>query len=116
MAKEDKMKFMIAAGGTGGHVYPGIAIAEELKRRAPNADIVFAGTGRGLEAKILPPLGWRVRFIKSASIKDRFGVRRLLAYARIPISVMRAACLLMKEKPSLLVSVGGYAAGPLSIA
>lgn len=116
MAKVKETKVIIAAGGTGGHIYPGIAIAEEMKRQRPEAKILFAGTERGLEAKILPPLGWRLCFIKSTSIKDRSGIGKAMAYAQLPLSVLRAARLMMREAPAMLVSIGGYAAGPLSIA
>lgn len=112
----DKAKIMIAAGGTGGHIYPGVAIADEFSRRLPEVEIVFAGTERGLETKVVPKLGRRLALIRSTSIKDRKGMGRFIAYARLPLSVMHAARLILREKPSLLVSIGGYAAGPLSIA
>ena len=116
MVKARDITVLIAAGGTGGHIYPGIAIAEELRRRAPAARIAFVGTERGLETKILPPLGWPLILMRSTSIKDRKGMARLAAYARLPFSTLTALRIIIKERPRLVVNVGGYAAGPLAIA
>lgn len=111
-----KVKVIIAAGGTGGHVFPGVAIAEEIKRSHPEAVVRFVGTDRGLEAKVLPKMGWPLILVGSTSIKDRKGFGRFLAWARAPFSVMHAVLILIAEAPKLLVSIGGYAAGPFSIA
>lgn len=114
--KTSDMRVMIAAGGTGGHIYPGIAIADEIKRARPGCEIVFVGTKRGLETKILPGLGFGLVLIGSTSIKDRKGLVKILAFARIPFSMLRALGILIAKKPCLLVSIGGYAAGPFSLA
>jgi len=60
------MKIMIAGGGTGGHVFPGIAVAEELKRMRRDCDVVFAGTRHGLEAQAVPEAGFPIRFIAAS--------------------------------------------------
>lgn len=109
-------KVLIAAGGTGGHVFPGVAIAEEIARLHPEAVVAFAGTARGLEARIVPQLGWPVILMRSDSIKDRSGAARILAWARLPLSVVQALGVLRRERPQLIISIGGYAAGPLSVA
>lgn len=116
MAKRDEtVKVIIAAGGTGGHVFPGVAIAGEIKTSHPDALVTFAGTARGLEAKVLPRLGWPLVLMKSSSIKDRNGFSRLLSWARLPVSIGRGLNIIMKERPDLFISIGGYAAGPLAI-
>jgi UDP-N-acetylglucosamine--N-acetylmuramyl-(pentapeptide) pyrophosphoryl-undecaprenol N-acetylglucosamine transferase len=109
-------KILIAAGGTGGHLFPGIAIAEEIKGRHPEAMIVFAGTERGLEAGILPKLNWPLVLMNSTSIKDRKGLGKIVAWAKLPVSLARAMIILVSESPRLVVCVGGYAAGPLAMA
>jgi UDP-N-acetylglucosamine--N-acetylmuramyl-(pentapeptide) pyrophosphoryl-undecaprenol N-acetylglucosamine transferase len=114
--QKTRIKVLIAAGGTGGHVYPGIAIAEELRAVDPTARILFAGTERGLESKILPKLGWPLLLLKSHSIKDRRGILKLIAWLFVPAAVLRALAILIAERPMLLVSIGGYAAGPLALA
>lgn len=115
MRKRNK-SVIIAAGGTGGHVYPGIAIAEELKRIDSSVRIVFAGTARGLESKLLPRLGWPLILMGSQSIKDKSGFDRIAAIIRLPFSVLHAFVMLAADRPDLVVSIGGYAAGPLVLA
>lgn len=116
MAKDQDITVMIAAGGTGGHVFPGIALAEEIRRLHPGARVLFAGTERGLEARVIPPLGWPLVLMRSNSIKDRRGIRRCLAWARLPLSVLGAWRILGEKRPHLLICVGGYAAGPMAVA
>jgi len=111
-----RKSIIIAAGGTGGHVFPGIAVAEEILRLAPDVKIAFAGTSRGLESNIVPRHGWPLRLLGSQSIKDKGGAARALAILRLPFSVMHAIVMLVSERPSLVVSIGGYAAGPLVLA
>lgn len=116
MAVRKRKRMFIAAGGTGGHVFPGIAIADEIKRRNPSVDITFAGTARGLESNLLPKLGWPLMLMGSQSIKDKGLLGKLLALMRLPFSVMRAALVLAVDRPALVVSIGGYAAAPLVMA
>lgn len=113
--KQDNIKVMIAAGGTGGHIFPGVAIAEEIQKVHPNALVSFAGTSRGLEARLLPKLGWRLVLLRSSSIKDQRGIGKLFAWVRLPLSILQAFGILCKERPDLIISIGGYAAGPLSL-
>jgi UDP-N-acetylglucosamine--N-acetylmuramyl-(pentapeptide) pyrophosphoryl-undecaprenol N-acetylglucosamine transferase len=107
---------MIACGGTGGHLFPGIAIAEALVSCMPSASIVFAGTNRGLEGSLIPKKGWPLLSVGSMSIKDRKGLGRLLAYARLPFSTLQAMRLIRRERPQMFIGIGGYAAGPLTLA
>jgi UDP-N-acetylglucosamine--N-acetylmuramyl-(pentapeptide) pyrophosphoryl-undecaprenol N-acetylglucosamine transferase len=69
-------KVIIAGGGTGGHIYPGIAIAQEFKRRDPEAEVVFVGTARGLETRIVPAQGFRLELIDVAALKRVGAVKR----------------------------------------
>lgn len=109
-------KILIAAGGTGGHVFPGIAIAKALERSGAGVNIIFAGTSRGLESQLLPKLGWPLFLFGSHSIKDKKGVARILAYLWLPLSVLNAFVILLFDRPALVISIGGYAAGPLVLA
>lgn len=109
-------KVMLACGGTGGHLFPGIAIAEAIASLHPDASIVFAGTERGIESAIIPKMGWPLISVGSMSIKDRTGFGRIMAYARLPISIIQAFGVLRRERPDILIGVGGYAAGPLTLA
>ncbi|OGQ22927.1 MAG: undecaprenyldiphospho-muramoylpentapeptide beta-N-acetylglucosaminyltransferase [Deltaproteobacteria bacterium RIFCSPLOWO2_02_FULL_44_10] len=108
------MKILIAAGGTGGHLFPGVALAESFVKR-DGISVLFVGTMRGLETKLLPPLGWKLLLLPAVSLKDRHGIKKITSYARLPLLLFRAFCLVMFEKPSRVVSIGGYAAGPVTL-
>ncbi|MFO0726879.1 MAG: undecaprenyldiphospho-muramoylpentapeptide beta-N-acetylglucosaminyltransferase [Myxococcota bacterium] len=107
---------LIAGGGTGGHLYPGIALAEELTTRQKGNEVVFVGTERGLEARVVPALGFPLDLIEVKPLKGRgiFGV--LAGLLALPRAVSRSAALLKKHKPDVAVGVGGYASGPVLLA
>jgi len=113
---EKKVKVMLACGGTGGHLFPGVAIAEALAKAKPDLSIVFAGTERGFESTIIPKMGWPLISVGSTSIKDRKGIGRLLAYARLPFSILQSLSIIKRERPDVFIGIGGYAAGPLTLA
>jgi UDP-N-acetylglucosamine--N-acetylmuramyl-(pentapeptide) pyrophosphoryl-undecaprenol N-acetylglucosamine transferase len=105
------MRVLIAGGGTGGHVYPGIALAEELRTRG--CEIVFVGTENGLESRAVPLAGFDLRFIEASGLK-RVGIRRMLAgLARLPRSFAQARNIISGFLPDVAVGVGGYASGPV---
>ncbi len=116
MASRREKKVLIAAGGTGGHVFPGIAIADAIERADANIKISFAGTSRGLESRLLPRLGWPLVLFGSHSIKDKRGAAKILALLWLPLAVFHALYLLLVDRPALVVGIGGYAAGPLVLA
>lgn len=109
-------KIFIAAGGTGGHVFPGLAIADELKSRMADLDIVFVGTDRGLEKELVPARGFELKKLKVGRIKGEDKIQKILSMMALPLSIARGLALVMQEKPALIVSVGGYSAGPVSLA
>ncbi|MEW5978057.1 MAG: undecaprenyldiphospho-muramoylpentapeptide beta-N-acetylglucosaminyltransferase [Acidobacteriota bacterium] len=105
-------RVLIAGGGTGGHVYPGIAIAKEIQRRRPDTVILFVGTDRGLETRIVPAEGFRLETITVSGLKGKSGVRQLKSLFEIPASLWQCRRILAAFKPSVVVGVGGYASGP----
>lgn len=110
------MKVLIAGGGTGGHLYIGIALARELLRRDPGHDLLFAGTRYGLESRIVVQEGFRLEFIESAGLKG-MSVRNLVRNALlIPKSLLQSRRLVMSYGPDAVVGVGGYSSGPLVLA
>ena len=113
---EQNLKIMIAAGGTGGHVFPGIAIAEAIRDAAPEVKVVFAGTKDGPEAKLVPEFGWEVVYVGSRSTHAGGFVSRALSYLKVPLLVLRARTLLGHEKPDAVIGTGGFAVGPLVLA
>jgi UDP-N-acetylglucosamine--N-acetylmuramyl-(pentapeptide) pyrophosphoryl-undecaprenol N-acetylglucosamine transferase len=104
---------LIAGGGTGGHLFPGIALAEEVVTRHPKNDVVFIGTDRGLEARVVPQNGFVFEAIKSRGLKGMGFVKLLLGLLTLPISFFSALSLLRKYSPDVVVGVGGYSSGPV---
>lgn len=107
---------LVAAGGTGGHLYPGIAVAEELLRREPRARVVFVGSRRGLETRIVPRAGYRLELLPVLPLNRVGAARLLLGLLALPLSLLRALALVRRERPRAVLGVGGYAGGPLVLA
>ncbi len=106
---------MIAAGGTGGHLYPGIAIAREILDEAGN-EVLFVGTEQGLEAQVLPKEGLPVRFVPVGRLKGMDVGSVFKTFITLPRSLIRSIGLLRLERPHAVVGVGGYASGPVALA
>ncbi|HVF29802.1 MAG TPA: undecaprenyldiphospho-muramoylpentapeptide beta-N-acetylglucosaminyltransferase [Pyrinomonadaceae bacterium] len=107
------MKVLIAAGGTGGHIYPGIAVAKEILRRDAASEVLFVGTTRGLETRIVPENGFRLSLINSAGLKNVGLVGQLKGLAVLPKSFVEARTLLREFAPDVVVGAGGYVSGPV---
>jgi UDP-N-acetylglucosamine--N-acetylmuramyl-(pentapeptide) pyrophosphoryl-undecaprenol N-acetylglucosamine transferase len=110
------MKVMIAGGGTGGHVYPGIAVAEELKRLHPRAELVFVGGRRGLEAQAVPESGFRIRFIVTRGFPRRAWWRWPAAIVANAVGLLQALAAVASERPDVVLGTGGYVSGPICLA
>ncbi len=109
------MKVMIAGGGTGGHLYPGIAIARELLKESGN-EVVFVGTAQGIEAKVLPKEGLPVRFITVGKLKGMNLLSIIKTMALMPMSVLQSLKMLREIRPDVVIGVGGYSSGPMGLA
>ena len=107
------MNIVIAGGGTGGHVFPALAIAGEMKKSIHNINITFVGTARGIEAKIIPGKGYDIRFIGSEGLVGKNIFKTLHSISRIPGSLMDSRRILKDLKPDIVCGVGGYCSGPL---
>jgi UDP-N-acetylglucosamine--N-acetylmuramyl-(pentapeptide) pyrophosphoryl-undecaprenol N-acetylglucosamine transferase len=106
------LRILIAGGGTGGHLYPGIAVAEEIAA-TPGAEVVFVGTPRGLETKLVPKAGFPLELIKVSGLK-RMGLRGLVTgLSRLPRAMIESRRILARHRPDVVLGVGGYASGPL---
>ena len=97
-------------------MYPGVAVARELLRRMPDAVVSFAGTTRGLEARVVPASGFELDTIRSAGLKGRSIVARLRGAALVPMSLADAWRLLTRRRPHVVMGVGGYSSGPVVLA
>jgi len=111
-AKEQTVKMIIAGGGTGGHLFPGVAVAEAFLKSDPDNEVLFVGTERGLEKRVLPELGYPLSTLDVEGIKGRSWRKSLAAALKIPKSMMKAFELTKKFSPDIVLGVGGYASGP----
>jgi len=107
------MRLLIAGGGTGGHLFPGVAIAEELRAREPGAQIRFVGTRRGIEARVLPQLGWDLALIEVSGLKTVGMLGALRGVLRLPRALWQARRVVREFAPDAVIGVGGYASGPV---
>ena len=107
------MRVVIAGGGTGGHLYPGIALARELLRRDPSSTIVFVGTATGVEARVVPREGFPLELIRVAGLKGKGRVERFKGFALLPLAALDSWRVLSRLRPQVVVGVGGFASGPV---
>ena len=107
------LRIVIAGGGTGGHLYPGIAVARQLLRRHPDAQITFAGTARGIEARVIPREGFALDTLRSAGLKATSIAARLRGLLLLPLSALDAWSIVSRRAPHLVIGVGGYSSGPV---
>jgi len=110
------VKVMIAGGGTGGHLYMGIALARELLRRRPECDFLFVGTRRGLESRIVPREGFRLEYIVSAGLKGMGAFDLVRNLSLVPRSLWQSRRVVRSYNPDVVVGVGGYSSGPVLLA
>jgi len=106
-------RFLISGGGTGGHIYPAIAIADALKVTYPDAEILFVGAQGRMEMELVPKAGYRIKGLWITGIQRKFSLRNLLLPVMLLSSLFQSFFLLLKFKPDYVVGTGGFASGPL---
>jgi UDP-N-acetylglucosamine--N-acetylmuramyl-(pentapeptide) pyrophosphoryl-undecaprenol N-acetylglucosamine transferase len=109
------MRAILAGGGTGGHVIPAIAIAQELKKLC-GAELTFVGTARGLENRLVPAAGFPLRLIRIGALNQVSLKTRLKTFSDLPTSLLDSRRILSEFGPDIVIGVGGYASGPLMMA
>ena len=107
------MRVLIAAGGTGGHIYPGIAVAKEIMRRDERWVVRFVGTARGLETRLVPQAGFELSLIESAGLMNMGLAARLRGLWLLPKSLLAANRLIGEFRPGVVIGAGGYVSGPV---
>jgi len=107
------MRIIIAAGGTGGHLYPGLALAREFERQVPDVEVIFVGTTRGLETKVMPREGFELITIRARGIMGKGGIGGLRGLALIPLGLAQCLALCRSRRPDLVIGIGGYTSPPL---
>jgi UDP-N-acetylglucosamine--N-acetylmuramyl-(pentapeptide) pyrophosphoryl-undecaprenol N-acetylglucosamine transferase len=109
------MHVILAGGGTGGHVIPALAIAQQL-RHDYEANVLFVGTARGIENRLVPAAGFELRLIQVGALKNVSLTTRLKTAFDLPRAIWSARCILTEFKPAVVIGVGGYASGPTMLA
>jgi UDP-N-acetylglucosamine--N-acetylmuramyl-(pentapeptide) pyrophosphoryl-undecaprenol N-acetylglucosamine transferase len=107
------LSVLIAGGGTGGHLYPGIAVARALLARVPDAQVTFVGTAAGIESRVVPREGFTLDVIRSAGLKGKSLPSLIRGLALLPLSALDAWRVLSRRQPSVVIGVGGYSSGPV---
>ena len=105
-------KAIVSGGGTGGHIFPAIAIADEIKRRNPEAEILFVGASGKMEMEKVPDAGYKIEGLEIVGLKRKLALSNFLLPFKIIKSVLKARKIVKKFNPDLVVGVGGYASGP----
>jgi UDP-N-acetylglucosamine--N-acetylmuramyl-(pentapeptide) pyrophosphoryl-undecaprenol N-acetylglucosamine transferase len=109
------MRAILAGGGTGGHVIPALAIAQQLQKQC-GAEILFIGTARGIENRLVPAAGFPLRLVQVGALKNVSLTTRLRTFVDLPLAVGDASKLLSEFRPDVVIGVGGYASGPAMLA
>ncbi|HLB05883.1 MAG TPA: undecaprenyldiphospho-muramoylpentapeptide beta-N-acetylglucosaminyltransferase [Thermodesulfobacteriota bacterium] len=110
------MRVIIAGGGTGGHLFPGIAVAEEFKGRDEGNELLFVGTEKGIEARVLPKLGWPLSFISAEGIKGKGVISKIRAVYKLIPGFFESIKIIKGFRPDAVIGVGGYASAPMLLA
>jgi UDP-N-acetylglucosamine--N-acetylmuramyl-(pentapeptide) pyrophosphoryl-undecaprenol N-acetylglucosamine transferase len=110
------LRVVIAGGGTGGHLFPGIAVARELLRRRPDSVVTFAGTARGIESRVVPKEGFELDLLRSAGLKAISTAARVRGLGLLPLSGLDAWSIVSRRAPDVVIGVGGYSSGPVVMA
>ena len=106
-------KILISGGGTGGHIFPAIAIADALKKKLPGADILFVGAKGRMEMEKVPLAGYPIRGLWISGFQRRLTFRNLMFPFKLLFSLLKAGQIIRKFKPDVVIGVGGYASGPI---
>lgn len=105
-------RFLFAGGGTGGHLYPAVAVADEIMRLHPESQILFVGTKNKIEGKVIPKLGYKFKSIWIKGFARKFSLSNLIFPFRLAVAMMQSLAISMKFKPHVAVGSGGYVSGP----
>jgi len=110
------MRVIIAGGGTGGHLFPGIAVAEEFVRRAPSTRVVFVGTEHGIEARVIPREGYPIEFLSAEGLVGKDFLRKIAAAYLFLVSICQSLRIISSVRPDIVIGVGGYASVGMVVA
>ena len=106
------LRVLFAGGGTGGHVYPALAVADELRRLYPEASVTFVGTRNRLEARVVPERGYDFRTITISGFRRSLSLEGVLFPLKVILALGQSLVLLFRLRPAVVVGTGGYVSGP----
>jgi len=109
----DNYRFILSGGGTGGHIYPAIAIADELKLRHPNAAFLFVGAKDRMEMEKVPGAGYKIKGLWISGIQRKLTLKNLIFPFKLISSLISAGKIVKKFKPHVVIGTGGFASGPV---
>ena len=110
------MRILITGGGTGGHLFPGIALAEEFQDRSPQNRIIFVGTRKGIEQRIIPSMGYELKTISSAGMLGKGMLQKFSGAVQCFIGIFQAMMIIRIFRPDLVLGTGGYVSSPVILA
>ena len=108
----NKYRFLFAGGGTGGHLFPAVAVAEHIREMKPEADILFIGTKDKIEGRVIPKLGYKFRSIWIKGFSRKINLENLLFPVKLFVSIIQSLLINMSFRPKVAIGSGGYVAGP----
>lgn len=109
------MRVIIAGGGTGGHLFPGLAVAEEFKSRDASTEVIFVGTEYGIEARVVPREGYTIKFLRAEGLIGVSTLKKMRAMVKVLFSIIDSYRIIKKIKPDIVIGVGGYASGAIML-
>ena len=112
---KQSINILISGGGTGGHIYPAIAIANELKARYPDANFLFVGAKDKMEMEKVPEAGYQIIGLWISGIQRKITIKNLLFPFKLLCSLLKAGKIIKQFKPDIVIGTGGFASGPILI-
>jgi UDP-N-acetylglucosamine--N-acetylmuramyl-(pentapeptide) pyrophosphoryl-undecaprenol N-acetylglucosamine transferase len=109
------LRAILTGGGTGGHIYPAVSIAREIQKRYKNAEIIFVGTEKGLESKIIPKEGFKLKTIKVRGFERKLTLKNLVAVKEAAFSITSVRKIIKDFKPDIVIGTGGYVCGTVML-
>lgn len=110
-----EMRVIIAGGGTGGHLFPGLAVAEEFRNRDAQTEVIFVGTEFGIEARVVPREGYPIRFLRAEGLVGKSVFRKIKAMVKVLFSIVDSYRIIRTVNPDIVIGVGGYASGAIML-
>jgi len=113
MVDTKKYRFIISGGGTGGHIYPALSIADGLKNNFINSEFLFVGSKDRMEMKIIPDRGYTIKGLNISGFSRKFSISNILLPFKLLISLIQSLIILVRFKPNIVIGTGGFASGPI---